>query len=292
VDGSPGAFSALVWAVAAAARSGAGLEVVSAFPTDDFWRTSLRETGEVDTLRADTEAHAQAFVADAVKVPELTAVPGTSDVPVQVTAAEGAPAHQLVRRASGARLLVVGSRGRGGVRSTLLGSVALHCAASAPCPVVVVHPAQPAPAPRVVVGLDETDVSRAALARAVEEAGRLGAAVEAVVVASPFTYWSDAVAIPKIDDQVQSAQRRGQHVVEQVLGDRHGIRIDVVGDLGSPGDVLVRQAEGASLLVVGSRSHSRTTGMLLGSVALHSVVHAPCPVMVVHPEPDGAAAGQ
>jgi nucleotide-binding universal stress UspA family protein len=124
----------------------------------------------------------------------------------------------------------------------------------------------------------------------VEEAGRLSAVVEAVVVASPFTYWSDAVAIPQIDDQVQNAQRRGEHMVERVLGDRHDVRIEVVGDVGSPGDVLVRQAEGASLLVVGSRSHSQLTGMLLGSVALHSTVHAPCPVMVVHPEPDRAAA--
>jgi len=292
VDGSPGAFSALVWALAAAARSGAGLEVVSAFPTDDAWHHPLQGTQHVDTLRSDTESRAQAFIADAVKVPEVTVVPGTAEVPVQVTVAAGAPAHELVRRAEGARMLVVGSRGRGGVRSTLLGSVALHCAANAPCPVVVVHPARPAPEPRVVVGLDETDVSHTALTRAMEEAGRLSAVVEAVVVASPFTYWSDAVAIPQIDDQVQNAQRRGEHVVEQVLGDRHNVRIEVTGDVGSPGDVLVRQAEGASLLVVGSRSRSQLTGMLLGSVALHCTVHAPCPVMVVHPEPDRAATGQ
>ena len=42
--------------------------------------------------------------------------------------------------AAGADLLVVGGRGRGPVRGILLGSVALHCAMHAPCPVMIVHP--------------------------------------------------------------------------------------------------------------------------------------------------------
>ena len=42
---------------------------------------------------------------------------------------------------------------------------------------------------------------------------------------------------------------------------------------------------GAALLVVGSRSRSRLAGMLLGSTALHCVVAAPCPVLVLHPQP-------
>ena len=41
VDGSPGASAALVWALAEAARSGADVEVVSAFPVDDYWTYPL-----------------------------------------------------------------------------------------------------------------------------------------------------------------------------------------------------------------------------------------------------------
>ncbi|MET0764641.1 MAG: universal stress protein, partial [Blastococcus sp.] len=43
------------------------------------------------------------------------------------------------------------------------------------------------------------------------------------------------------------------------------------------------------LLVVGSRSRNQLRGVVLGSVALHCVMHAPCPVLVVHPKPDGSA---
>jgi nucleotide-binding universal stress UspA family protein len=49
-------------------------------------------------------------------------------------------------------------------------------------------------------------------------------------------------------------------------------------------EALLERAEGADLLVVGSRSHGLVRGMLLGSVALHCIVHAPCTVLVVHPQ--------
>ena len=60
-------------------------------------------------------------------------------------------------------------------------------------------------------------------------------------------------------------------------------KVRVVAEEGPAGHVLVRRAEDAALLVVGSRSRSRLQGMVLGSVALDCVVHGTGPVMVVHP---------
>jgi nucleotide-binding universal stress UspA family protein len=53
---------------------------------------------------------------------------------------EGRPAAELCALAEelGARAIVMGSRGRGGVRRALLGSVSDHVVRNAPCPVVVV----------------------------------------------------------------------------------------------------------------------------------------------------------
>ena len=54
----------------------------------------------------------------------------------------GAPVEVLVRvlEDEGADFLVLGTRGRGAMRSVLLGSVAHEMLAVSPCPVVVVSP--------------------------------------------------------------------------------------------------------------------------------------------------------
>ncbi|MGY1731611.1 universal stress protein [Geodermatophilus sp. SYSU D01045] len=286
VDGSPGARTALGWGLAVAARTGARLEVASAYPVDFYWTDPfLADTGRLDAVRADVEERARALVEEVRRDPAVAAVPGSAEVRADVVVAAGAPAEHLVALAEGADVLVVGSRGRGGVRSTLLGSVALHCAAHAPCPVVVVHPGAVEPPPRVVVGVDDSATSRAALARAAREAERLGARLEVVAAYQPASYWSDLYAItaPPASETEEHARTRVTAFVADVLGSVAGIDLRVVQ--GPPGDALVRHADGAALLVVGSRSRSRVAGLVLGSVALHCAVHAPCPVMVVHPEP-------
>jgi nucleotide-binding universal stress UspA family protein len=54
---------------------------------------------------------------------------------------------------------------------------------------------------------------------------------------------------------------------------------------GYPAEVLLDAAKGADLLVLGNRGHSGFTSALLGSVSLHCVTHAHCPVLVVREEP-------
>ena len=52
---------------------------------------------------------------------------------------EGQPAQILIEEAAKAELLVIGSRGRGGFRDLLLGSVSQQCAHHAHCPTVIVR---------------------------------------------------------------------------------------------------------------------------------------------------------
>jgi nucleotide-binding universal stress UspA family protein len=155
---------------------------------------------------------------------------------------------------------------------------------------VVVHPgvamSQP---PRVVVGADGSAGSRAAVAAAIDEAVRSGGEVEVVAAYVTTDHWTDlaSMVVPTVEQIRDDLLHRTEELVERVLAERADggavptIRTHVVE--GAAGEVLVAHARGADLLVVGSRGRGAIRGLLLGSVALHCAMHAPGPVMVVHP---------
>jgi nucleotide-binding universal stress UspA family protein len=292
VDGSPGGRTALAFALAGAARRGAALDVVAAYPVTLVWTGGVPlDIPDVDAVRADTERRARDLVDEVRQDDSLAAVPGVAELDVRLLPHEGRPVPALLAAAKGAELLVVGSRGRGAVRSALLGSVALHCVNHAPCPVLVVHPGASTPQPRrVVVGVDGSGDSRAALVTAMDEAVRCGAEVEVVVAYQLADYWTDltSVIVPTEDQIRDGLQERTEDLVQGVLAERGTsgdvpiVRTRVVG--GAAGDVLVGRARGADLLVVGSHGRGAVRGLVLGSVALHCALHASGPVMVVHPQ--------
>lgn len=71
----------------------------------------------------------------------------------------GDPREVLLELSHAAHLLVLGSRGRGTVRSTLLGSVSVAVTQASACPVVVCRPPHAGPGDGVVVGADGTPES-------------------------------------------------------------------------------------------------------------------------------------
>jgi nucleotide-binding universal stress UspA family protein len=137
--------------------------------------------------------------------------------------------------------------------------------------------------PRIVVGVDGSDSSQAALRWALRQAKLEGGRVEAVIAwRYPVEFGWDLVGIDA--DFAGTAQQ----VLTDALKAAAGLEPDVTVSSqvleGYPGDVLVRAAQGADLLVVGSRGHGGFTSALIGSVSLHCVMHAHCPVLVVRGE--------
>jgi nucleotide-binding universal stress UspA family protein len=134
---------------------------------------------------------------------------------------------------------------------------------------------------RIVVGVDGSPSSMNALRWAIRQAKLTGAEVEAVTAWSyPAGYgWA-----PFGDGAVDLEGEAGK-ILFDALAEVSGIAPDVVVEpsvvFGHAADVLVRAAEGADLLVVGSRGHGGFAGMLLGSVSQHCVQHAHCPVLVL-----------
>ena len=128
-DGSAQAGTALGFAAERAAQRDAPLRVLRAFePPDDRWRPS------------DPDAEARlAATGPRSRKPSPDGGETFPEVPVTVEIAPDRPAAALVEASRDAQLVVVGSRGRGGLRGMLLGSVGQQLIQHAHCPVAVVR---------------------------------------------------------------------------------------------------------------------------------------------------------
>lgn len=138
---------------------------------------------------------------------------------------------------------------------------------------------------RVVVGVDGSTSSYAALRWAVRYAGLVGGTVHAVSVWElPGLYGWSAPAVD-LDADVEDARQRMQRELSEVLGTNAAGQVKTHLVHGNAADVLLRAAEGAEVLVVGSRGRGGFTRALLGSVSQHVSHHAPCPVVIVRSDP-------
>ncbi|QHC23014.1 universal stress protein [Streptomyces sp. GS7] len=138
---------------------------------------------------------------------------------------------------------------------------------------------------RIVVGVDGSESSEEALRWAVRQAELTDSTVDAVTAWEyPPLYgsigWIDAPQ-ELASDMKAAASQALDHAVKEAVAPEQQARIHSVLAYGTPAAVLLDQARGADLLVVGSRGHGGFAGALLGSVGQHCTQHAPCPVVVV-----------
>lgn len=149
VDGSSGAQRALDWALDEARLHGAALDVLHVYepPVENLaimpGGVAGGSTGYLHTLgvsdeeRAEYRERAKRWAEDVVdKMLERTSAAGVTVLRKAI--ADRRPARALLAASEDADLLVVGSRGLGGFRGLLMGSVSQQVASHARRPVVVV----------------------------------------------------------------------------------------------------------------------------------------------------------
>jgi nucleotide-binding universal stress UspA family protein len=189
----------------------------------------------------------------------------------------------LAEASKDAEMIVVGSRGMGGFRRALLGSVSSGMVHHAHCPVAVIRQegAEARDTLPVVVGVDGSPASEAATAWAFDEASRRG--VDLVALHA----WSDLGATPTIGMDWEQFEEDGKEVLAERLAGWREKYPDVSVErrivYNRPVHWLVEESEKAQLVVVGSHGRGGFTGMLLGSVSAAVVHEAKSPVVVVRP---------
>ena len=132
VDGSPDSQRALQWAVDEAAIRGVSVDVIHAYKTEYIYYLDIPST--VVIPRHDIESAAQLAVGKVVD-----SIDNPTEVQISVEMVNsGNPAGEIAERSEKYDMVVLGSRGLGGLSGLLLGSVSAKVSHHSKCPVVIV----------------------------------------------------------------------------------------------------------------------------------------------------------
>jgi nucleotide-binding universal stress UspA family protein len=137
----------------------------------------------------------------------------------------------------------------------------------------------------VVVGVDGSAESVAALRWATRYAAAIGARVRALLawhypgaVGGPPT----GVTPEPVRDQTEEQMHETlDAAIAKAYEGQEPAGVEKSTAYGHPAQALIEASREADLLVVGQQGHGAFTGMLVGSVSIHCVTSAFCPVVVV-----------
>lgn len=261
VDGSPGSLAAVLVAAAEAGLRGRPLRVV--YATDEF-------AGPPPGVTTDE------LLADAIS----TARDATPGLTVSGEVVTGRPPAVLVHESRRAALMVVGDRGLDRLAELVVGSVALHLATHAGCPVLVVR-GDPARAGDVLLGVDDPSAGDPAVEFAFQEAALHGAAITALH-ASAAT--GGRPGTPPDADTGDAATDQTRLLAGALAGWREKypdvtVHLSVVHD--DARDALIEASRRAQLAVIGAGDRGELAGLLFGSISRTLLHHAECPLVIV-----------
>jgi nucleotide-binding universal stress UspA family protein len=276
VDGSPGSDAALGWAMRYATTRRKPLVILNGAGDPAFYTAYTAPAEARQMLRLQ----ARQVTDHALGTAKLLA----PDLDIEVTAPLHDARDALIESSTRASLVVVGTRGRGPVRSLLLGSVSTAVAEHASCPVAVVRESDrdATEQAHVVVGTDGGPASTAALEFAFELASIEGRPLDVVHSWSAHDTFIDAASY------AQRLQLMDEH--ERMLSESLAGYAEKYPDVavtrhmpdGGAVQTLVEMSEGAAAVVIGSRGRTGAK-VLAGSVSRIVVERAHSTVVVVRP---------
>jgi nucleotide-binding universal stress UspA family protein len=277
VDGSEGSARAVRWAATEADLSRRPLTLVHAWTLQG---SSWLDQAGIDhrTVAAEVRDNGFALVRSAADLLS-TERPG---IEVHGLVVEADPRDSLEELSRSAELVVVGSRGRGPVRSLLLGSVSVAVSQHAHSPVVVVRPGVEDAHGGVLVGVDGTEASMPALELAYHHA-----AVHGLPLTVVHCFWDAQVAtLPAHPVPAGSTAYADLEllVAESVSGLQEKypeVRVERVLWRGLVDEALVAASRGRDLTVVGLRQGGRLPSLFRVPVAPSVVERADGAVAVV-----------
>lgn len=275
LDGSLSAGRALGWAIDQAVLEHRPLTLAHAIaPEGAVWLDPEGRDHRVGVESTRTEGN------ELIRLAREEVVRRAPGLEVHEVLRVADPRDLLLEHSGRAAMVVLGSRGRGPVRSLLLGSVGVAVTRHARCPVVVHRPGNPGLVRHgIVVGVDGTPTSRPTLEFAYRQAS-----LRDLPLTVMHCFWTPAGSPAAADPRLAELEEQRLVLAEAVSGMAEkfpDVRVHAEVARGLADDLLVRTGERMNLAVVGAHHGGAAAEVIFGSVAASVVEHASCPVAVV-----------
>ncbi|RIJ99069.1 MAG: hypothetical protein DCC46_09365 [Armatimonadetes bacterium] len=214
---------------------------------------------------------------------------------------EGDAADTLIEfvERNDAHLVVIGSRGLGGIASFLLGSVARKLVSRCPSTVLIARafegmsPEESIEALNAkaeldaVVAIDGSDGSKVAM-RWIQQRVSMPLAALHVVCAEPLGVIPAGIDPSAFAQVYEFDREKARELVAEAAEELAGRApsIDTYAEIARPSTLIVRVAAEtkSDLIAVGASRHGTLERILVGSVSYEVATSAPCSVVVVRPE--------
>jgi len=277
-DGSEFSEGAIREAIMLAKRCGSKLSVLSVIETNPEYA---------------------ALAPQLIEKAEKTAMDHLAAVKARATA-EGVNAETIIREGEDSyayvteeatrnksTMIIMGRRGRKGLKRLVMGSTTARVIGHAPCSVLVVPRAAKVEFKSIVVATDGSKYSAAAASEAIGIAKRNNAKITALAVvpadiAMPTDVDFAAVQREKLADQELAVAEKHAKAVKDAA-QQEGVDVKAFVVTGKPADAIIETAkeQNADLIVVGSHGRAGLEKLLLGSVTERVIVLASSAVLVV-----------
>jgi nucleotide-binding universal stress UspA family protein len=289
-DGSEDAFTASRMAIELTNKTGSELHVahVGAALPPIYGYMEAQPADLVDPERAEQEA--RRLLDEQV---ERIETEGGSVAEAHLEIGEADEKVVALSEQLGAGLIVVGSRGLGGLRRALMGSVSASIVHHAHCPVLVVRTIKDGTSifpTKIVLATDGSGEATLAARTAIDLVDKTGSELHVVyAVPIPLAIDAPSEALAMSEVATEEVKERAQRFLDDQVE-----KIEATGGtvarahvrLGRTDEETITLADelGAGLIVVGSRGLGGLSRALMGSVSDSVVRHAHCPVLVVRKE--------
>jgi hypothetical protein len=277
-DGSEFSEGAIREAIRLAKRCSSKLSALSVIETNPEYETIAPQLLERSEKAA--REHLEAVKARAKK----------EGVACETSILEGQDSYNYIsaEAAKGkASIIIMGRRGRTGLRRLAMGSTTARVIGHAPCNVLVVPSAAQVEFKSLVVATDGSRYSTAAASEAIGIAKRNNSKLTVIsVVPAELAMPTD---VDFVVTQRERLAEKEMHTAEQnakVVKDaaqKEGVAVQAFVMTGKPADAIIETAreKNADLIVVGSHGRTGLEKLLMGSVAERVIVLSSCAVLVV-----------